>query len=118
MNETINWIEENHFLVDNVILPVLGSEPSQNDNPVTEYKDEPDIIDLTCTKADRRKNFIINDSYGEPHESYSAKKKFVFKSSFHSGFLSSSKKLKMTTFVVSDHGNQKFNNVLRTLFCH
>ena len=59
---------------------------------------------------------MIRDDAGKPHESYLAFKLFSFKSSFHAGGHQKTKKLQMSIFAVSEHGNETFNNVIRTLF--
>ena len=41
---------------------------------------------------------------------------FTFKSSLHIGSSSSTKNLKIIVFVVSEYSNQKFNNIVQTLF--
>ena len=91
---------------------------SQNNDSTATDNATADIIDLTLTNSDWRKKFIINNSHGEPYESHSATKKFLFKSLFHVGSSSSTKKLKITAFTISEYSNQKFNSIIKTLFCY
>ena len=112
MNETLNQskVEANkdnkstENELDSSLINVKLSENAIEKKPASHH--------------DRRKTFIIKDDAKQLHSSYSATKKFKFKSSFHFSSSNSPKKLKMKAFAVSEYGNKKVNNVVRTLFCH
>ena len=115
MNETSNWIEDKIDCKENDEVSHKKRE-SETQNEHSSSKHSDNAIYLTTDIVDRRRTFIIDDKHGDPHDSHLATKQFSFKSSFHTG--SSFKRLKMSAFAVSEHGNEKFNKVIRTLCCH
>ena len=118
MNKTLNWVKEEctvdrskeevdpNLQLDDIRSKEVSSKSAKN------------VINLISTGYDRRKTFIIDNRAREAYDSYYTVKQFVFKSLFYLGAASSAKKLKITAFAVSEYRNQKFNNIIRTLFCH
>ena len=107
MNESLNWVEDE---VTNDETQLTNSSPAIGAENLTQNQFESKSKEF----LDRRKAFVIRDDAGEPHESYLAFKSFSFKSSFHAGGHQKTKKLQMSAFAVSEHGNETFTNVIRT----